>query len=87
MYISIGSILPFTVTLSICLKFFYVIFVVIFLNYPDIKIMEPNYFVAASKRDAIFTFGLKYEASILYSDPMAPSIAQPICKPKPILTE
>lgn len=49
--------------------------------------MEPNYFVAASKRDAIFTFGLKYEASILYSDPMAPSIAQPICKPKPILTE
>jgi len=33
------------------------------------------------------TFGLKYDASILYYDPIAPSMAHPTCKPKPISTE
>ena len=32
----------------------------------------PNYFDAASNREAIFTFGLKYDASILNVEPIAP---------------
>lgn len=84
---SIGSMLPLTVTLSMCLRFFWVTLVATSLNYPEMRIMDPNCLVAASNLEAMLTLGLKYEASILYSDPMAPSIAQPTCNPNPIFTE
>lgn len=54
-------------------------------NFEETNSGTPNYFVAASKREDIFTLGDKYDASILNSDPIAPSIPQPICNPKPIL--
>jgi hypothetical protein len=52
-----GSILPLTVTLSIYLKWFLDNFDIILQSYPDISIGTPNYFVAASSLDAMFTFG------------------------------
>jgi len=64
-YNSIGSILPFTVTLSIGLHIDYVSGVNILWREPLIKIGTPNYFVAASSLEAILTLGDKYEASIL----------------------
>mmetsp|Transcript_549 Transcript_549/g.1418 ORF Transcript_549/g.1418 Transcript_549/m.1418 type:complete len:369 (-) Transcript_549:1643-2749(-) len=48
--------------------------------------LQPNCFVAASRREAMLTFGDKYDASILYSEPIAPSMAQPTCRPKPMDT-
>tara|TARA_B110000914_G_scaffold198877_1_gene189548 strand:- start:224 stop:373 length:150 start_codon:yes stop_codon:yes gene_type:complete len=44
---------------------------------PDIKIKVRNYPVAASSLAAMFTFGERYDASILKKDPIAPSIAHP----------
>jgi len=44
---------------------------------PETSKGTPNYLVAASSLADILTFGLKYDASILKSDPIAPSIAQP----------
>lgn len=55
-------------------------------SYPLIKIWTPNYFVAACNQLARLTLGDKYDASILWSDPIAPSIAHPRCKPNPIFT-
>ena len=53
---------------------------------PDISRLVPNCLVAASSLDAMLTLGDRYDASILYSLPIAPSIAQPTCRPKPIRT-
>mmetsp|Transcript_2370 Transcript_2370/g.8711 ORF Transcript_2370/g.8711 Transcript_2370/m.8711 type:complete len:343 (-) Transcript_2370:586-1614(-) len=44
----------------------------------------PNCLVAASRRAAMLTFGLRYEASTLYDDPMAPSMAHPTWRPYPM---
>jgi len=44
---------------------------------PEINSYTPYCLVAASKRAAMLTFGDKYDASILWIEPMAPSIAQP----------
>jgi hypothetical protein len=46
----------------------------------------PYYLVAASNLDAILTLGLKYDASILNSEPIAPSMPHPMCNPNPIFT-
>ena len=46
-------------------------------NGPDIRRGTPYYLVAASNLEAMFTFGERYEASILNIEPIAPSIAQP----------
>ena len=53
---------------------------------PDISRLVPNCLVAASSLEATLTLGDRYEASILYSLPIAPSIAQPTWRPNPILT-
>lgn len=50
---------------------------------PDNKIFVLYYFVAAISLLARLTWGDKYEASILWFDPIAPSIAQPKLRPKP----
>lgn len=60
-----GFVLPLTVTLSICLIYLLAFFVIMLTISPEIKRGTPNYFVAASNLEAIFTFGDKYEASIL----------------------
>ena len=60
---------------------------IIFLTYPLIKSIVPNCFVAAYNLEAILTLGLKYDASILKEEPIAPYIAHPKCKPNPIFTE
>ncbi len=52
-----GLILPFTVTVSICLNYSMHFGVKYFFIIPLIKIYEPNYLVAASSLDAIFTLG------------------------------
>ena len=43
--------------------------------------------MAASRRAAMLTFGLRYDASILKSEPIAPSMAQPTWSPYPRLTQ
>jgi hypothetical protein len=40
---------------------------------PDMSNGTPYCFVAASSRAAMLTFGDKYDASILYFEPMAPA--------------
>jgi hypothetical protein len=42
---------------------------------------------AASSRAAMFTFGERYVASTLSREPTAPSIAHPMCSPKPMFTQ
>ena len=68
----IGTSLPFTVTLSTRRTYSYIFSLIMFINGPDINISTSNCRVAASSRAAIFTFGDKYDASILNSEPIAP---------------
>mmetsp|Transcript_99620 Transcript_99620/g.278974 ORF Transcript_99620/g.278974 Transcript_99620/m.278974 type:complete len:348 (-) Transcript_99620:1623-2666(-) len=51
-----------------------------------ISIVTPYSSVASSSCVARLTCGETYEASILNSEPMAPAMAQPKCKPKPTET-
>ena len=44
---------------------------------PDINRGTPYCIQAPSNLADVFTFGDKYEASILYSEPIAPSMAHP----------
>ena len=85
-YKRIGFALPFTVTRSMFLQNLCSSGVIISYRSSLIRILTPNCLVAAYNLDAILTLGLRYEASILYSEPMAPSIAHPICRPNPIFT-
>ena len=52
----------------------------------DISKLHPNWCVAASRREAKFTFGDKYVASVFKGEPRAPSIAHPMCSPNPMVT-
>ncbi len=82
----IGTLDPFTVTISIHLIKLWNLGVQRSYNYPDTSKGIPYCLVAASKRAAMLTFGLKYEASILKWLPIDPSIAQPTWIPNPIST-
>jgi hypothetical protein len=77
---------PLTVTLSIYLVYFFIESDIYSYKSDEISKGTPYYLVAASNLEAIFTLGLRYEASILNSDPIAPSIPHPICNPYPIFT-
>ena len=70
----IGWSLPLRVTLSIFLNHGLTRSLSIMNIVPLIRMAVPYYLVAVSNRAAIFTLGLKYEASILYIDPIAPYI-------------
>ena len=48
------------------------------------RMATPNCRDAASILAAMFTCGDKYVASTFWSEPTAPSIAHPACKPKPM---
>jgi hypothetical protein len=72
-----GWTLPLTVTVSISRHNNFMWSVKISCKAPDIRRGTPYYFVAASNLEAIFTFGERYEASILNIEPIAPSIAHP----------
>ena len=77
MYNPTGFIDPLNNTLSMYLVY-YVKFI-----YKSLEISRgtPNYLLLDSNLAAIFTFGLKYDASILNYEPIAPSIPQPECSP------
>ena len=76
-----GFWLPFRVTLSITLSFSraqrsHVV------NISERSICVWNCDVEEAKRAAMFTFGDRYDASILNFEPIAPSMAHPTCMPK-----
>jgi hypothetical protein len=65
------------VTVSISLQILWKFLERISCKSPDKRMRVPNWPVAASSLAAMFTFGERYEASILKKEPIAPSIAQP----------
>lgn len=81
-----GSTLPLTVTQSISLNSYFKSGEQYSYNFSDINKGTPNYLVAASNQLLILTLGDKYEASILWELPIAPSIAHPKLRPNPIVT-
>jgi hypothetical protein len=85
-YSPVGLIDPFTVTLSMYLVNLYIAGVKFTYKSLEINNGIPNYLVPASNLAAIFTCGDKYDASILNSEPIAPSIPHPECRPYPIFT-
>lgn len=86
MYNPTGFIDPLNNTLSMYLVYFFIDYVKFTYKSLEISRGTPNYLLLDSNLAAIFTFGLKYDASILNSEPIAPSMPQPECSPYPILT-
>mmetsp|Transcript_8794 Transcript_8794/g.19446 ORF Transcript_8794/g.19446 Transcript_8794/m.19446 type:complete len:399 (+) Transcript_8794:363-1559(+) len=82
---SIGSEEPFTVTRSTARHSARTWGESMSANFSDMRISTSNCSVALSRRAARFTFGERYDASIFSIDPIAPSMAQPTCRPKPIV--
>jgi hypothetical protein len=76
-----GSVDPLKVTLSMYLVNFFNPGVKFAWKSLDISKGIPNYLVPASNLADIFTFGDKYDASILNYEPIAPSIPQPEWRP------